>query len=315
MAITRNRADWGTGLLSAVCLLIGSAVSALDLSLPIGARETVAETSPHATYALPLGPWNEATGVPTALLEGEVMRKAWRISGAGMTTGQVIGPLRTQLASGQYDVIFDCTAQSCGGFDFRFGIEVLPAPDMYVDLTEFHFLSAKTSDATQALSLLVSRDGDSVFVQLIEIGPPGRSGLSVSATAVPPVAANTGNIVSQLETAGHAVLSDLDFASGSASLGTGPLASLDAIVAYLTANPTREITFVGHTDATGSLAANVALSRRRAQAVQSYIVQRGVPAAQVAADGVGYLSPRASNLTPEGREANRRVEAVLISVE
>jgi OOP family OmpA-OmpF porin len=35
----------------------------------------------------------------------------------------------------------------------------------------------------------------------------------------------------------------------------------------------------------------------------------------VMADGVGFLAPRASNLTEEGRNANRRVEAVLISTE
>jgi OOP family OmpA-OmpF porin len=129
------------------------------------------------------------------------------------------------------------------------------------------------------------------------------------------IPADAGDIVAQLETAGHVVLADLDFASGSASLGDGPVQSLDAMVAYLLANPTRQITFVGHTDATGSLAANVALSRRRAEAAQAYIVSRGVPAGQVAADGVGFLAPRATNLTAEGREANRRVEAVLISVE
>jgi OOP family OmpA-OmpF porin len=118
-----------------------------------------------------------------------------------------------------------------------------------------------------------------------------------------------------LEDLGHVVLSDLDFVSGAVSLGNGPLASLDAVAAYLIANPSRQITFVGHTDATGPLDVNIALSRRRADAARSYVVARGVPADQVAADGVGFLSPRASNLTPAGREANRRVEAVLISTQ
>jgi OOP family OmpA-OmpF porin len=124
-----------------------------------------------------------------------------------------------------------------------------------------------------------------------------------------------GDVVAELERLGHVVLADLDFASGSASLGDGPVQSLDVIVAYLNANPTRQITFVGHTDATGSLEANIALSRRRAEAARAYVSARGVSNAQVAADGVGFLSPRATNLTVAGRETNRRVEAVLISVE
>ncbi|WP_439123094.1 OmpA family protein [Marivita sp.] len=312
-SITRRRAE-----LFGLCLaggVIGTSCAALELALPIGTRETVSRVTPSGSYDLPIGAWNETTGVPVAVLEGEVRRNAWRISGAGITTGQVLGPLRDQLISDGFGIIFECSAQSCGGFDFRFGTDVLRAPNMYVDLSDFRFLSAKSADATQALSLLVSRDGETVFVQMIEVGPPGRPAVSVSNAPSGVVPEDAGDVVAQLEIAGHVVLADLDFASGSASLGDGPVQSLDAVVAYLTANPTRQITFVGHTDATGSLEANVALSRRRAEAAQSYIVSRGVAASQVASDGVGFLSPRATNLTAAGREANRRVEAVLISVE
>lgn len=312
-SITRRR-----GRLSALCLVLGGTAveaQAPDLALPVGARETVSRVTPSGSYDLPIGAWTSETGVPVASLEGEVRRKAWRITGAGITTGQVLGPLREQLMADGFDIIFECTARSCGGFDFRFGTEVLRAPTMYVDLSDYRFLSAKSADATQALSLLVSRDGDTVFVQLIEVGPPGRPAVSVSNAPSVTIPEDAGDVVSVLEQTGHVVLADLDFASGSASLGSGPVQSLDAVVAYLTANPTRQITFVGHTDATGSLEANIALSRRRADAARVYVVERGVAPAQVSADGVGFLSPRATNLTEAGREANRRVEAVLISVE
>lgn len=312
-SITHKRAK-----LSGLCFaasLVASSCLALDLALPLGARETVSRVTPAGSYDLPIGAWTETAGVPVASLEGEVRRTAWRMSGAGITTGQVLAPLREQLMSDGFDIIFECSARSCGGFDFRFGTDILRAPNMYVDLSDYRFLSAKSADATQALSLLISRDGDTVFAQLVEVGPPGRAAVSVITTPVVSTPEDAGVVVTQLETTGHVVLVDLDFASGSASLGDGPVQSLDAMVAYLLANPTRQITFVGHTDATGSLAANVALSRRRAEAAQAYITSRGVPASQVAADGVGFLSPRATNLTVEGREANRRVEAVLISVE
>jgi OmpA-OmpF porin, OOP family len=301
--------------LACVALAIGSAtpVWALDLSLPTGARQTASQFSEAGSYALPIGAWTESGGVPVANLEGQVLRKAWRVAGAGITTGQIIGPMRDQLMSAGYDVIFECSARSCGGFDFRFDVEVLRAPFMYVDLSDFRFLSAKSSDATRALSLLVSRDGESLFVQIIEVGPAGRPGVSVQSSGIAQAPTDPGDVIGTLEALGHVVLADLDFASGSASLGSGPLDSLDAVAAYLVANPSRQITFVGHTDATGSLEANVALSRRRADAARTYVVEKGVPSSQVAADGVGFLSPRASNLTPEGREANRRVEAVLIS--
>ena len=41
----------------------------------------------------------------------------------------------------------------------------------------------------------------------------------------------------------------------------------------------------------------------------------GVPRAQLEADGVGYLAPIASNLSEAGRQANRRVEAVLLTTQ
>ena len=73
---------------------------------------------------------------------------------------------------------------------------------------------------------------------------------------------------------------------------------------------------VGHTDAEGALEGNIALSKRRATAVMERLVSvYGVEAAQVSADGVGFLSPLASNLTADGRAQNRRVEVVLTSTE
>jgi OOP family OmpA-OmpF porin len=314
---TRKRAELVLTRALGLCLLTASPGLALELDLPSGARETATEVSEAGRYDLPIAGWSEESGIPVATLDGHVMRKAWRISVPGLTTGQVIAPLRDQLLKAGYDIFFECATRSCGGFEFRFGTDVLNAPAMYVDLSDFRFLSAKGPDAGDALSLLVSRDDATVFVQLVLVGPAGRVNVSTNATTTTTVRTpvEVGDVVAQLENLGHVVLADLEFASGSASLGDGPLGSLDALTDYLIANPTREITFVGHTDATGSLEANVALSRRRADAARAYVIARGVPDAQVASDGVGFLSPRSSNLTADGREANRRVEAVLISTE
>ena len=54
------------------------------------------------------------------------------------------------------------------------------------------------------------------------------------------------------------------------------------------------------------------LKQRAPTAEVSSAPQADAPAAQVSAEGAGYLAPRASNLTPAGRLANRRVEAVLL---
>ena len=82
------------------------------------------------------------------------------------------------------------------------------------------------------------------------------------------------DIIRTLENSGHVILRDLLFRSGSTALGEGRIASLDALAAYLADNPSRQILFVGHTDATGSLEANRRVSLRRAEAAMSYLRDR-----------------------------------------
>ena len=65
---------------------------------------------------------------------------------------------------------------------------------------------------------------------------------------------------------------------------------------------------LGHTDASGSEAANQSLSVSRAQAVANYLKTRGVVAARVAVKGYGESAPIASNDSEEGRAQNRRIE-------
>ena len=72
------------------------------------------------------------------------------------------------------------------------------------------------------------------------------------------------------------------------------------------------VLIVGHTDMTGEIAANLTLSRARAAAVVTQLTTvHGIAAARLLADGVGPLSPVASNADEAGRQQNRRVEIVL----
>jgi len=69
---------------------------------------------------------------------------------------------------------------------------------------------------------------------------------------------------------------------------------------------------LGHTDATGTPASNVALSQRRAQSVAAQLRTRGVSPARVATKGYGASQPIADNGTEIGRTSNRRVEIKLV---
>nr|WP_246414687.1 OmpA family protein [Yoonia ponticola] len=119
-----------------------------------------------------------------------------------------------------------------------------------------------------------------------------------------------------LNSVGRTVLDDLSFANGSADLADETYASLKTLAAYLQANPSLQIALVGHTDASGSLDGNIALSKRRARAVRQRLINRyDIPPSQLDAQGMGYLSPVGNNLTDAGRDANRRVEAIITSTE
>jgi outer membrane protein OmpA-like peptidoglycan-associated protein len=75
--------------------------------------------------------------------------------------------------------------------------------------------------------------------------------------------------------------------------------------------PESQVTVLGHTDAVGSDAYNLALSRRRGLTVARMMVERGLPPNALSIVAVGKRQPVASNETPEGRAQNRRVEFLI----
>jgi outer membrane protein OmpA-like peptidoglycan-associated protein len=76
--------------------------------------------------------------------------------------------------------------------------------------------------------------------------------------------------------------------------------------------PSSQIVIEGHTDAYGSDDANLALSRRRAEAVSAFLsTELAVPASRLSAMGYGETQPIANNDTPQGRERNRRIDVLI----
>jgi outer membrane protein OmpA-like peptidoglycan-associated protein len=72
------------------------------------------------------------------------------------------------------------------------------------------------------------------------------------------------------------------------------------------------IEVAGHTDSVGSTSYNQELSERRADTVARFLTAQGVTQVRIFTQGLGEREPIASNETPEGRQANRRVELTLI---
>jgi OOP family OmpA-OmpF porin len=189
---------------------------------------------------------------------------------------------------------------------------------MFVDLGDYRYLLMQRAGADpHTVSIVTSRSNVAGFIHITLVGEadvpeevPTTTFDAKSDQVIP------GTLIDDLVRHGFAVLGDVDFTSGSATLSENAMPSLDTIGGWLQQNPGSRIALVGHTDSVGDKAANQALSERRAQSVRARILQEfDVAPSRVEADGVGYLAPIAPNATSEGRALNRRVEVVLLTSE
>lgn len=104
----------------------------------------------------------------------------------------------------------------------------------------------------------------------------------------------------------------LPFALGSARLGSGAAAQLDALGTVIAELGSQGYRFVlyGHTDASGSVARNETLSRQRAEAVADYLKRKwSIPAAWL--DVQGLAATRLLDAANPFSDVNRRVEAAV----
>lgn len=335
-----------THLFAAALGMVPFAADAFGLDLPGNAQQAVARIEAMGSYALPVSAWRNGN-IETHQTEGEVVQQAWHLPGDRSTTLQILKPLRHQLVADGFDILFECEARQCGGFEFRYGMDVLPEPEMHVDLGDFRYLAAQrlSNGEAEHVSLMISRSASRGFVQVVRVGAPtAQTAALVTSTKSPTTdgAADTvlrlatndsakperlarterkqsdtpATMIEQLVGTGRSVLGDLSFKTGSSQLNGDQFDSLTALAAFLIENPGKEIVLVGHTDAEGSLASNVALSKKRAGSVlQRLANEHGIAKSRMKAEGVGYLMPLATNATEEGRNLNRRVEVVISTTE
>ena len=103
-------------------------------------------------------------------------------------------------------------------------------------------------------------------------------------------------------------LDRIEFDSDSAMLTADSNVQLDNIATILRAYPRAHVAVTGYTDSVGDDAANVVLSRARANTVAAKLTANGVQPERVHAEGYGSQKPMADNATEAGRAQNRRVE-------
>ena len=104
---------------------------------------------------------------------------------------------------------------------------------------------------------------------------------------------------------------NITFKTGSSELDPSFYKVLNSVNLVVKKYDKTVVEVAGHTDNTGAAEYNQQLSERRANSVAQYLESQGLASNRVVTVGAGETRPVADNATPEGRQANRRVELTL----
>jgi len=111
----------------------------------------------------------------------------------------------------------------------------------------------------------------------------------------------------QVRRGGDEFVLRVDFAPGGFAPEMNSIGDIEALLVIMRDFPRLRVAVEGHTDNAGDADKNLKLSQWRADWVRSFLVERGIDAGRVAAEGFGDTRPVADNGTPAGQEQNRRL--------
>jgi outer membrane protein OmpA-like peptidoglycan-associated protein len=165
-------------------------------------------------------------------------------------------------------------------------------------------------DAWNNLAVTARKGAQWVFVRL----NPSNTQYTVTAVLVKEMTqemtANAEGLAAEIEKSGRVAVYGINFDTGKATIRPDSEPVLNELVKLMTAHADWRFRIEGHTDSTGSKAANQTLSAQRAASVAAWLSAQGIDKARLTTQGFGDSKPVADNGTEEGRAKNRRVELV-----
>lgn len=237
-------------------------------------------------------------GTPrTESLEGRVTRRVYR-NPDGRSSLEILRNYRAALEGQGFRLRWSCDSATACASRGRSGWKSVNGmnPGVAGDL---RYVAMQRSAAGAITTVAVAVNPQRSFVDVVETAT--MDGGMVSAEALGAALDDTGSVV----------LDGLYFATGSSDLLPESDAAIAEAAALLKARPELRLDVQGHTDNVGNEAANLTLSRRRAQAVADALVgDHGIDPARLGVRGFGASQPVADNGSEDGRAKNRRVELV-----
>lgn len=257
---------------------------------------------------------NSAEAIEGVPISGTVTVAEPEVSTAAQVLfdGQTV-TLTGTLTEAQHDALLRAVAAAYPDATVDDQVQVVDGPGTVADLDNLNrvieILGGRTLDADVDLSgatiTVVSTASSAVAAEELsdELGQIN----GIDATVSEP---SDEQVVEQVNAAIN--LAGIQFASGSAQIRPESIAVLEQAAQVLRDNPTVRVEIQGHTDNQGNAASNQQLSEDRALAVAFYLTTAGIEADRLTAVGFGDTRPIADNSTNEGRQANRRIEFVVI---
>ena len=237
-------------------------------------------------------------------LEGRVQRQNYFIEGNSSSPIEVFSNYREALLGKGFEVLFECQRLNCGSSSSAWS-------------KPLKNLMATNVDKDQQFYIVARLGAPQTYVAIFIKGQYGGLGIEYMIDQIEPKAMETGRVavsiddmMSSLDRTGKVAIYDIFFDTGEAILTTNSTPVLQDIAKLLEKRSTLSLYIVGHTDDTGTLELNRALSQRRAQAVVTDLIERGINARRLTPFGAGPFAPAATNRNDNGRATNRRVELV-----
>ncbi len=122
----------------------------------------------------------------------------------------------------------------------------------------------------------------------------------------PGIAANSG--CPDIQTDVNKLAKSVYFTNNGTVISAKSFPSLESVVSILNKYPNTKLIIEGYTDNVGGVKKNKVLSQKRADALKTYFIKKGIVATRLAATGFGLEKPIGNNKTAAGRALNRRVE-------
>lgn len=259
---------------------------------------------------------------PPLKLEGKITRIWYEARGEASAT-ELLRNYQNELTGQGFQILYDSTREQ-GGEIVPNSLAHFSKMDIKTNRSTYIFFAANEKSLRVSTAKLERSEGD-VYVSLTAVDwaeddaiYKANKGAYIAVDIIEAqpmkqdmVVVSASEMAQALTSSGRIALYGIFFDTNKADIKLESKPALEEIAKLLKAEPELKLHVVGHTDNVGGYAANLALSKQRADAVVAALVKDyGISADRLTPNGVAYLAPVAVNTTEEGRAKNRRVELV-----